>query len=70
MGHREFLFHHLTRKLYLQDPSEFAYAPVAIYLFYVFLLACEWLDEEAMEAALEVHELEEEFLEMLRRDYS
>ena len=69
-GHREFLFQHLTRKLYLKDPNEFAYAPVAIYLFYCFLLACEWLDKEAIEAALEVHELEEEFLEMLRRDYS
>ena len=54
----------------MEDPNEYTYAPVAIYLFYRFLLALEWLDEEAREAALEMLDLQEELLERLRRDYS
>jgi hypothetical protein len=68
---REFLLSHLTRKLFLEDPSEYAYAPPAFILFHQFLQRSGWLSGQlALEATQSLLEAQPEFTEMLRRHYS
>lgn len=68
---KHFFFHHLPRKIYLEDPAELAYAPAAISLFHAFLHLSGWLDEErAQIKAGEILDLQGGFTDMLRQSYS
>ena len=69
--HREFFLDHLTRKLYLEDPREFASAPAAIILFLGFLNQTGWLADEFERQAIEdIMKIRIDFMDMLRKHYS
>ncbi len=68
---KNFFFRHLPPKIYLEDPTELAYAPAAISLFHSYLYLIGWLKEErAQIKAGEILDLQRRFWDMLRKRYS